>query len=245
MILSVNPVNINRIIVPLSWRDATMLTVKQIIKQNNEKRKLLTTENEKYYADLLLYTRMKFFKNERVTEEVLLSLLDQLLEAQQEGKSAEELFGRSSKQLADQVIQSLPKESGKSIAEFGLEIIFTLFGWFLILWGIWPAVKKEDPTIQLGSLAVSAVLLIASLLLLVYVVIKIVRNSTISDKKKKELSTRFFGTLVVVLFAAGFLINFFMEPFGPEMTISYYTPFGLGCFLLLASYILKKYREVK
>ncbi|SOC38074.1 DUF1129 family protein [Ureibacillus acetophenoni] len=219
------------------------LTIKQLIEQNNEKRKLLTPDNESYFSDLLIYIRMKPFKNERATEELLLDLLNQLLDAQQEGKSAKELFGSSPKQLANEMIQSLPQENTKSIVEFGLEIIFTLFGWFLIIWGIWPVVKKEDPIIHIGSAAISAILLIASMILLVYLIIKVLRNSAFTDEKKKKVATWTLSILVGLLFAVGFLINFLVEPFGPEMTITYYTPFGLGCFFLLASYILKKYRE--
>ncbi len=220
------------------------LTIKQLIEQNNEKRKLLTPENEIYYEDLLVYIRMNKFKDERATEEVLLNMLNQLLEAQQEGKSAEELFGTSPKQLADQIIQSLPRESAKSLSEFGLEILFTLFGWFLVVWGIWPILNQKDPLIHLGSLTVSAVLLIAGLLLIIYIFIAVIRNNAFSNKKKK-MTTWVLSIVVGVLFLVGFLINILIEPFGPTMNISYYTPFGLGCFLLLASYILKKYREAK
>lgn len=221
------------------------LTIKQLIEQNNEKRKLLTPDNESYFSDLLIYIRLKPFKDERATEELLLDLLNQLIDAQQEGKSAKEMFGSSPKQLANEMIQSLPEENTKSIIEFGLEIIFTLFGWFLIIWGIWPVVKKEDPIIQIGSVAVSAILLIASMILLVYLIIKVLRNSAFTDEKKKKVATWTLSILVGLLLAVGFLINFLIEPFGPEVTITYYTPFGLGCFLLLASYILKKYREAK
>lgn len=220
-------------------------TVKQLIEQNNEKRKLLTPENEMYYDNLLVYIRMSKFKDERATEEVLLNMLNQLLVAQHEGKSAEELFGTSPKQLADQIIQSLPPESAKSLIEFGLEIVFTLFGWYLVIWGIWPIIQRVDPTINIGTLIISALLLITSMILLVYLVFKVLRNVAFSDEKKKKTMTWVLGLLIGLLIVVGFIINIYLEPFGTAVKVTYYTPFGLGCFLLLASYVLKKSREAK
>ncbi|MFY3792835.1 DUF1129 family protein [Ureibacillus sp. MALMAid1270] len=219
------------------------LTVKQLIEQNNEKRKLLTSENVAYYDDLLVYIRMNKFKDERATEIVLLNLLDEILEAQKEGKCAKELFGTSPKGYADKIIESLPKESKRSIIEFGLEILFTLFGWYLVVWGIWPMINQENQTVYIGSLTVSALLLIASLLLLVLLVFKVIKNQAFSDQKKKTTATWVLGLLIGILFVVGIMSNFLLQPFGPAMKMTYYTPFGLGCFLLLASYVLKKSRE--
>lgn len=219
------------------------LTVKQLIKQNNEKRKLLTIENEAYYNEILVYMRMDQLKDERATEVQLLNLLDKLLEGQQEGKSVEELFGISPKQYANQIIESIPKESKNNIIEFSLEILFTLFGWYLVVWGILPMINREDQTVYIGSLTVSALLLIASILLLVYLVFKVKKNHDFSDLKKKKIATLILGLLIGILFITGIMSSFLLEGFGSAMKISYYTPFGLGCFLLLAKFMLKKSRE--
>ena len=47
------------------------LTIKQLVKENNEKRKQLTKENETYYEQLLVYIRSSLFREERATEELL------------------------------------------------------------------------------------------------------------------------------------------------------------------------------
>jgi len=220
------------------------VTVKQLIEQNNKSRKLLTPENDKYFGDMVVYIRLNRFKDERATEEKLLNLLNELLVAQKEGKSAEELWGNSPKQFSDQIIHSLPTMSAKSIIEFSLEIIFTLFGWILIVDGIYPMIKQEDQTIALGTLALSAILLIGSFLLFVFIIFSAIKNQSFVDDMKKKIN-QILVILVGGFFAVGILVNFFIKSFGPTLTISYFTQFGLGCFLLLASYLLKKFRESK
>ncbi|WP_347835339.1 hypothetical protein [Gracilibacillus sp. JCM 18860] len=64
-----------------------------LIEQNNQKRKLLNEENKKVYEEMLLYVRLFFNKSEQESEEILMELLDHLLDAQGEGKSAKEVFG--------------------------------------------------------------------------------------------------------------------------------------------------------
>jgi uncharacterized membrane-anchored protein len=215
--------------------------VQDIIRHNNEKRKLLHKENQEYYENLMVYIR-SHNKEERATEELLLELLDHLLEAQKDGKSAIEVFGKKPKELADEMIESLPEESLKSRVEFGLELGFTLFGWFFVVWGIIPFIEKQDKTIYAGSLILSSILLLGGLLLLIYLVLEQLKKEAFEASEKKKKVSIGLGVLVGVLFLLGFLVNLFIEPFGPTFEVSYYTPFGLGCFFLLASYLLKKMR---
>lgn len=64
--------------------------------QNNHLREKLTPENRKYYEKLLLYLRAKG-KDEVVTEEILLEILQDMLEAQAEGQTAQQYFGTDPK----------------------------------------------------------------------------------------------------------------------------------------------------
>jgi len=219
------------------------VTVKELIRQNNEKRKLLTKENQKYYEDLLVYIRANLSRDERATEEVLLEMLDHLLEAQKEGKTAKEVFGKNPKELAEEIIASLPKESWKRQSEFILEIVMTLFGWYMIVSGIGPLIKKEDQTIYSGTLIVSGLLLIASLAMFIYFVVVLLKKEAFQEQKKKRTISILFGFLIAGLFALSLIVKFAIQPFGASFEVSYYTIFGLGCFLLLAAYILKKMRE--
>lgn len=221
------------------------LTVKKMVKQNNEKRNLLTPENKTYYENMLLYIRTNAFKGEKATEEVLLEMLDHLLEAQKEGKRAEEVFGKAPQQLAQDIIESLPNESVKKVIGFSLEIILTLFGWYLVAWGAPDLILKEGSTIYLGTASVSIVLIVGSLVGLIYFIFAVLKKSAFTNKKKKNKVTWGLGIIFGLVWAGVILLNIFVKPFGPAIHINYYTAFGLGCFLLLASYLFKKSREAK
>ncbi len=221
------------------------LTVKELIKQNNEKRKLLLPENEIYYENLLIYIRSNLFRKERATEEILLEMLDHLLEAQKDGKSAEQVFGKSPQQLAEEIIESLPKESVKEVMEFAFENILTLFGWFLVVWGFLPLISREARTIYTGTAAISALLLVGSLFLTVYFVFVLIKKDAFNRKKNKGSVLWGIGVLIGSIWALIFFINISLKPLGLSIQINEYTGFGLGCFFLLAAYIMKKSREAK
>jgi len=90
-----------------------MDNAKDLIQLNNVKRKQLTPENRQYYESILVYIRLSFFKSEQDKEDVLSELLDHLLEAQAEGKTAQEVFGVEAKQYADDIIGELPSMKTK------------------------------------------------------------------------------------------------------------------------------------
>lgn len=81
-----------------------------LIEENNRKRKLLTKENEAYYDDLLVYIRLQLILSEQQSEEVLMEMLDHLIEGQNEGKTANDIFGDDPLTFADEVIEQLPRE---------------------------------------------------------------------------------------------------------------------------------------
>lgn len=221
------------------------LTVKELIEHNNEKRKNLTSENSEYYQNLLVYIRTNALKSERATEEVLLEMLDHLLEAQREGKSAEDVFGKTPKELAEEIIETLPKESLKSNLDFILEIGFMLFGWYLVITGIPPLISQEEQTVYLGTLLLSGFLLIGSITTLMFFVFGFLKSTAFKDKSKKNEINWLLVILFVLFFIGGIGANVMLEPFGASFTVSYILPFGLGCFFLLAAYLFKKSRESK
>ncbi|MFC7685153.1 DUF1129 family protein [Ureibacillus sp. GCM10028918] len=221
------------------------VTVKELVQQNNEKRKILTPENQEYYENMLVYIRTNALKGERATEEVLLEMLDHLLEAQREGKKAEDVFGKSPKELAEEIIKTLPKESFKDMLDFILEMVFTLFGWYLAIGGLFPLITKQNQTIHSGSLLLAGVLLISSVVVLLYFLFGIIKRNAFEEKRKKNKVNWLLGLLFALLFVSGVSVNFIVEPFGPTITISYLVQFGLGCFFLLAAFLYKKSRESK
>ncbi|MCU7674609.1 DUF1048 domain-containing protein [Bacillus thuringiensis] len=81
------------------------MTEKEMVKLNNEKRKLLTAENEAAYGDMLIYLRFTSVPQKQM-EELLLEILDHLLEAQEDGKNAHDIFGEDLKTYCDELISS-------------------------------------------------------------------------------------------------------------------------------------------
>ncbi|QWH08105.1 DUF1048 domain-containing protein [Bacillus mycoides] len=81
------------------------MTEKEMVKLNNEKRKLLTPENEAAYGDMLIYLRFTSVPQKQM-EELLLEILDHLLEAQEDGKNAHDIFGEDLKAYCDELINS-------------------------------------------------------------------------------------------------------------------------------------------
>lgn len=82
-----------------------MMTEKEMVKLNNEKRKLLTPENEAAYGDMLIYLRLTSVPQKQM-EELLLEILDHLLEAQTDGNTAHDIFGEDLKAYCDELINS-------------------------------------------------------------------------------------------------------------------------------------------
>src|SRR5579875_167936 len=98
----------------------------ELIKQNNKLRELLSPENKVYYEDILLYMRtFGFFYEELETEQHLMTILQDILEAQKHGESAEEYFGKNPKEIVDQLTKQLDKPSWKSI--------FKMSGWIFLI----------------------------------------------------------------------------------------------------------------
>lgn len=97
-----------------------------MIKQNNELKNQLNPENKKYYEAILVYMRIDMNNKDHQTEKVLLEILHDILNAQKNGTSAQEFFGKSPKEMSDRILSERPKDSEKYWSKF-------LFVFFLIL----------------------------------------------------------------------------------------------------------------
>ncbi|MFB6467884.1 DUF1129 domain-containing protein [Cytobacillus sp. Hz8] len=179
-------------------------TAKQLIEQNNKYREQLTPENKKYYEDILLYMRtFGFFYEELETEHYLMTILQDILEAQKHGESAEEYFGKNPKEIVDQLIKHFDKPSWKSI--FKISGLIFLISSFYTICGSFIA-----PTLQVNVfvLLMNAILSIAS----VYGVFKLLHLS-IYIKKQFPKIIKFFVIWILL-----------MIPFGLFILIQFYAP---------------------
>lgn len=84
------------------------MKLKEMIHENNRLREELSAENREYYEEMLVYIRSSDI-HQRKAEELLLEMLQHLLEAQREGRSAVHVFGDQPARYCQELLQQLPK----------------------------------------------------------------------------------------------------------------------------------------
>ena len=216
----------------------------ELIAQNNQKRDLLTEDNERYYSNLLIYIRTKLSLSEQQSEEVLMEMLDHLLEGQQEGKTARDIFGNDPKGYADEIISHLPEEEKRNSLRFVSQIAVNLLGWFLVIRSIALLVIGQMQEVDSSVFIIPSIIILVLIALLVSVGVKVIfsliHKSLFDEKsndKKMMVKAGLFG-------AGGFLIvivaSYFMRDFGPSFEFPWIASLGVGAVLLLISWIMKK-----
>lgn len=224
-----------------------------LIKVNNEKRALLNEVNKKQYGDMLVYIRSNLTKSTQETEEILIELLEHLLVAQEEGKTAKDIFGEDLQAYCDDIIGELPKEKKKDailfifflganfisiyfISEALLSYIFTSFGKGTLEW-----------TLSLGKTAIVFSLLILTAFAIIYFIITWIHKTAMSHKETFSLKDFFIVWLIIVIVATPVVLSFiFIPSFGIEIVIPKVYTLIVGILLALCAYLInKKYRITK
>ncbi|MFU0789247.1 DUF1129 family protein [Virgibacillus proomii] len=223
------------------------MNANELISINNEKRNQLNEENLAFYEDMLVYIRTASNKSEQQTEEILLELLEHLIEAQSEGKTAENIFGRDPRVYCEELINELPKEKRKYNLLFATRIIIQVAAIFSIVDGVISSAlyyffhKGENTaTLYLGSSLISFI----CFLLLLYIFIKLVfwwlKRSTFAGKRTKKwvefLQAWIGSTIFILLFLA---IVYLIPEFGPAIQIPTLVLIGIGLTLYIVSYLLR------
>ena len=217
-------------------------TIKKIIAENNEKRELLSDVNKEYYLNFLTYVRSSFFKDERALEEVLLEMLDHVLLAQEEGKSAEVVFGKKPKELADEVIENLPPEPFKYMFTFGLELLATLLACYTVAMGFMDIVTNQYKTLYVGNALIIVGTLVLTMVAIILITFYTLKKESFNKKKSKAAVIYFICIFVIGSISVGLLANY-LPNFGREIDLGRYGMFSIGCLLALVTFILKKIRE--
>lgn len=216
------------------------MKVKQLIKENYQLQQQLDGANKQYYESLLVYIRSTNFKQEQAKEEVLLEMGQHILEAQMHAQSAEEVFGKNPKQLADDIIDNLPNETKKEIVLFGLEIVTLLFGIYVAVVGLLPLWQQESVPVSIGKGFVVAVGLLAVLVVVMLNIFRVLKKEAFSKESSKlGIKHGFVYALCLTLF----MIVIFLTPtFGPTFMLPFYAPIAIGVGLLVVSFLIKGLR---
>lgn len=209
----------------------------ELIEENNHKRELLTSENEQVYENLLLYIRTDLRVDEHAGEEILMDLLDHLLEAQENGKNAADLFGNSPQVYADELIDQLPNQKRRNVYWLAASGIAGLVGWFAITYGVINAVLSFFTTREIDIALGSIFLILLSVSLVgtigVKLFFKIIRSSVFKPKSqqwKMYVKAGLFGM-------AGFLLilgaAFLFDGIGPVVHVEWWVFLIVGMVLLV------------
>lgn len=190
---------------------------------NAELQKELTAENEKYYGNLLIYVRAKsIIRDNQQSETLLLEILQDLLDAQNQGISAEEYFGKNPKQIADEIIKQLP------IKLIDLEkVMLTGLVTYLLIMFI-PTLIDPTKGIDLGRY------LIVGLLTVIFAIfiLKLLGHSVYCYQSK--VSSLLFYTFILVGLVCGLLLMIFIST---PLVITLNRTTGI-LFILLTGFIL-------
>lgn len=189
-----------------------------LIKANNLLRKKLTSENQKYYEDLLTYIRGKStFNREKDVEQLLLEILHDLIDAQNNGQNAEDYFGKNPQTLADEILQTLPK----SFFETFKLACYILIGYVLLF--ATPNVVLPTSNLDFGKLIILGTISFVFSL----VVLWLIGQETYQKNKLIKLASYVLGTITF----AGIVIGsvFLKTP----LAISLPGWYGIGTILVL------------
>ena len=219
----------------------------ELIEENNHKRELLNVENEKVYEDLLLYLRTDLRIDEHAGEEILMDLLDHLVEAQEDGKSAKELFGESPQKYADELIENLPSQKRRNVFLFSASQVLSLTGWFAASFGIVSLIvsffRPVDNSIALGNLLLMLLSVILVSFVGVSVIFKIIRSSVFQEEKKKWQAYVKAGLYGATAFACVVLIAWLFQDFGPVVKLEWWIFLLFGLVFLVISKLMYKWSE--
>lgn len=119
------------------------------IKENAQLQEFLNPINHEYYGNLLVYVRSRsFLKDENVLEGALLEILQDILDAQENGETAEAYFGKQPKEIADEML----KETPTSIADSAKLVGSVLFVYILIT--LIPTLASPNAFLDVGNLLI-------------------------------------------------------------------------------------------
>ncbi|MET1249264.1 DUF1129 family protein [Sporolactobacillus sp. STCC-11] len=225
-----------------------MIRSKQLISENNEKRKLLTKENENYYDDMLVYIRLKSKASEQESEEILMELLDHLIEGQKDEKTAAHIFGNDPKSYADELIRELPKASLCSRLPFLSYLLINLISIFLLVRGaallIGSFFKPVDTSVFILKSTLATLYSLLAIASLIWFIFHIVEKSLFKQNSsnwknnlKDALKAGLGGSLVIGL---GIALTYLIPNFGPSFSFGWLSSLASGTLLWIGCFWAKK-----
>jgi len=131
------------------------MKTEQLIEMNAELQTELTKDNATYYGNLIVYVRAhSLFRDEHQSEELLFGILQDILEAQAAGVTAEAYFGKQPRAIADEMLQQLPINFWDTT-----KLIFTALGAFFLFAAL-PGLVNPTTSFDVGSFIISGIYIV-------------------------------------------------------------------------------------
>ncbi|MFL2072163.1 DUF1129 domain-containing protein [Marinilactibacillus psychrotolerans] len=202
-----------------------MTKTQEMIKQNNELREQLNTENKAYYEEILIYMRLRnWLKDEEDIESKLLEILQDIISAQEDGMSAKEYFGQEPKEIADEILSNVPINWLD-----GLKILGLVFG-ISIFFSILSDLSADQYKFNLLQLIVHSVTIGAG----VIICLSILKKSTFEKEKSSSkleillFGATFAGTIGILLASSYFISDAWTIALPKEIALVVTTLAALG-----------------
>lgn len=221
------------------------MTAEEMIQVNNERRKQLNEENRKYYENMLVYLRLSSIP-EKKTEELLLEMLDHLLIAQEEGRSAEDVFGKNPESYCKEVVQTMGKRSYFRFSRFafifgiGLYIVFFIDGISRLI--IYPLLNRFTDLPPVKGFSVDYFFTPIFMCLVSDIILLFLKESTF-----KKFSVRVLLGYVFPITIAYFLplvIYFFLKDILPVIPIPAWASLLIGLLLWRIHKVVFKHVDI-
>nr|WP_249317137.1 DUF1129 family protein [Bacillus sp. FJAT-50079] len=204
----------------------------------------MTAENEAYYSDMLIYIRLQLTLSEQQSEEVLMEMLDHLLDGQEDGKTAKDIFGHDPKSYADEIIEQLPKEKKREVVPFLLGIAGNIISCSLIIRGILLYVLSQfvevNWNVNLFVVFVSAIVIAGFIIMMIWFIFKLINQSLFKEKHNTKKDMLKAGLMGAAGMAAVLATVKFTPNIGPSFHFSWWLSLLIGGILLGLTYVLKK-----
>ncbi|MDM5195220.1 DUF1129 family protein [Bacillus hominis] len=215
------------------------MKAQDMIELNNRKRKLLTSENEAAYGDMLVYLRLSNVPEHQV-EELLLEILDHLIEAQAENKNAYDIFGDDLQPYCDELISALPAPTklekisliGFVISlllaiQFGIDTVASLF-----IFLFEKNTERLSPPFSIPGTTLSISLIVLGILFILYLLKRYSFDQKM-DWKRRIL----FGFAFATPFCAAVFLNVY---FKKQPYLIYHLTFWQNALIAILFFILYK-----
>ena len=208
---------------------------KKLLKENNQREKLLSKESQKAMTDIVVYLRGRDLSQYH-QEEVRRDIQEMVLEAEGRGEDMKTVIGEDYKTFCDEIVSAFPPRSKKEKVLEQLDILLSALGILMVIWLVKSLVSNgmTGPlTLTLGQLISWVVILVVAEAIVWWVTRTAFDQPKETDKVKTFVKVWILGALVL---AAILLPTFFIT--GPAMTIPLAVaviltliPFGILRFL--------------